>query len=44
MESEMTSILVQGSDQNRKIILNSSKTDKTLEIYYEFPVDKIVIF
>ena len=34
MESEMTSILVQGVGPEQEKLLNSSKTSKTLEIYY----------
>ena len=46
MESEMTNIFVQGVGPEQEKLLNSSKTSKTLGIYYiiEFPVDKIVIF
>ena len=34
MESEMTIILVQGVGPEQEKLLNSSKTSKTLEIYY----------
>ena len=46
MESEMTSILVQGVGPEPENVLNSSKTAKRLEftICTEFPVEKIMIF
>ena len=36
MESEMTSILVQGVGPEQEKLLNSSKTSKTLEICYMY--------
>ena len=36
MEREMTSILVQGVGPEQEKLLNSSKTSKTLEIYYMY--------